>query len=64
MQTMVENYLDLTVDEVYDVITKINVWPRDFTSEMKTKFINQLIQHFLNRTGQKFDLYLVLLHSV
>ena len=49
MQTMTENYLDLTVDEVYDVITNINVWPRDFTKEMKIKFINQMINHFEER---------------
>ena len=49
MQTMTENYLDLTVDEVYDVITQINVWPRGFTKEMKIKFINQMIIHFEQR---------------
>ena len=49
MQTMTENYLDLTVEEVYDVITNINVWPRDFTKEMKIKFINQMINHFEER---------------
>ena len=49
MQTMVENYLDLTVEEVYDVITKINVWPSGFTIEMKIKFINGMIKHFEDR---------------
>ena len=49
MQTMTENYLDLTVEEVYDVITNINVWPRSFTIEMKIKFINQMINHFEQR---------------
>jgi hypothetical protein len=49
MQTMVENYLDLTIEEVYDVITNINVWPRDFTKEMKIKFINGMIKHFEDR---------------
>ena len=49
MQTMVENYLDLTVEEVYDVITKINVWPSGFTIEMKIKFINGMINHFEER---------------
>ena len=28
--TMTENYLDLTIDEVYDVITSINIWPQSF----------------------------------
>ena len=49
MQTMTENYLDLTVEEVYDVITKINVWPRSFTRVMKITFINKMIQHFEER---------------
>ena len=49
MQTMTENYLDLTVEEVYDVITKINVWPRSFTQVMKITFINKMIQHFEER---------------
>ena len=49
MLTMTENYLELTVDEVYDVITNVNVWPSDFTADMKISFINQLIQHFDER---------------
>ena len=49
MQTMTENYLDLTIEEVYDVITNINVWPRGFTKEMKISFINKMIQHFEER---------------
>jgi len=49
MQTMVENYLNLTVDEVYDVITNINVWPNSFTIEMKIQFINGMINHFEDR---------------
>ena len=49
MQTMVENYLDLTIEEVYDVITNINVWPRDFTKDMKISFINGMINHYEER---------------
>ena len=49
MQTMTENYLELAIDEVYDVITSINAWPRGFTSEMKTSFINGMIKHFEER---------------
>ena len=49
MQTMTENYLELAIDEVYDVITSINAWPRNFTSEMKTSFINGMIKHFEER---------------
>ena len=46
---MIENYLDLAIDEVYDVITNINVWPRDFTKEMKINFISQMIKHYEDR---------------
>ena len=49
MQTMVENYLELAIDEVYDVIININVWPSGFTAEMKTSFINGMIKHFEER---------------
>ena len=49
MQTMTENYLDLTIEEVYDVITNINVWPHGFTSEMKISFMNKMIEHFEER---------------
>ena len=49
MQTMVENYLDLTIEEVYDVITNINVWPSSFTNEMKISFIDQIIKHYEER---------------
>ena len=49
MQTMTENYLELAIDEVYDVITNINAWPIDFTSEMKVSFINGMIKHFEER---------------
>ena len=46
---MVENYLNLTIEEVYDVVTNINVWPSGFTKEMKIKFINGMINHFEER---------------
>tara|TARA_R100000805_G_C3568565_1_gene75273 strand:- start:505 stop:747 length:243 start_codon:yes stop_codon:yes gene_type:complete len=49
MQTMVENYLDLTIEEVYDVLTNVNVWPRSFTKEMKIKFLNGMIEHYEKR---------------
>ena len=44
MQTMVENYLDLTIEEVYDVITNINVWPSSFTQQMNMDLpqVNQM----------------------
>ena len=40
MELLVENYLDLTIDEVYDVISKINVWPPSFDKGKKIKFMN------------------------
>ena len=49
MQTMVENYLDLTIEEVYDVITNINVWPTNFTNQMKINFLNGMIKHYEDR---------------
>ena len=49
MLTMTENYLDLTIEEVYDVITNINVWPSSFTNEMKISFIDQIIKHYEER---------------
>jgi len=49
MQVMTENYLDLTVEEVYDVITNINVWPRGFNNKKKIKFLNGMIEHFEDR---------------
>ena len=61
MQTMIENYLDLAIDEVYDVITSINAWPSNFTSEMKTSFINGMIIHFEER--EEYEKCAELLHS-
>ena len=49
MLTMTENYLDLTIEEVYDVITNVNVWPSSFTNKMKISFINKMIKHFEDR---------------
>ena len=44
--TMTENYLDLTIDEVYDVITSINMWPQSFDKSKKIAFINHMIKYF------------------
>ena len=46
MQTMTENYLELAIEDVYDIVTNVNVWPRGFTKEMKTSFLNGMIKHF------------------
>jgi len=45
----VENYLDLTIEEVYDVISNINVWPPSFDQDKKIKFINSMIKYFIDK---------------
>tara|TARA_R100000541_G_scaffold41311_3_gene48767 strand:- start:25064 stop:25306 length:243 start_codon:yes stop_codon:yes gene_type:complete len=49
MELLVENYLDLTIEEVYDVISKINVWPPSFDTGKKMKFINSMIKYFIEK---------------
>ncbi len=49
MELSVDNYLDLTIDEVYDVITDINVWPGHFTTNKKIKFLNSMIKYFIEK---------------
>jgi|TARA_R100001163_G_C4998776_1_gene148698 hypothetical protein len=45
-----DNYLDLTLREVYDVLTGSNdPWPNRFQTEKKVKFIDQLIIYFQER---------------
>ncbi len=49
MEIAVENYLDLTIEEVYDVISNINVWPPSFDQDKKIKFINSMIKYFIDK---------------
>tara|TARA_R110001592_G_C12995200_1_gene735426 strand:+ start:264 stop:506 length:243 start_codon:yes stop_codon:yes gene_type:complete len=49
MEIVVENYLDLTIEEVYDVISNINVWPPSFDQDKKIKFINSMIKYFIDK---------------
>ena len=49
METVVENYLDLTIEEVYDVISQVNVWPTSFDDQKKIKFMNSMIRYFINK---------------
>ena len=49
METAVENYLDLTIEEVYDVISQVNVWPTSFDSKTKIKFLNSMIEYFIEK---------------
>lgn len=49
MEMLVDNYLDLTIDEVYDVISKINVWPASFDKKKKIKLMNSMINYFIEK---------------
>jgi len=44
-----DNYLDLTIDEVYDVISHINVWPPTFDTSKKIKLMNRMINYFIEK---------------
>ena len=44
-----DNYLDLTIEEVYDVISKINAWPPSFDQKKKIKFMNSMIKYFIDK---------------
>ena len=44
-----DNYLDLTIEEVYDVISKVNAWPRSFDKVKKIKLMNSMIKYFEER---------------
>jgi hypothetical protein len=46
MEALVDNYLDLTIEEVYDVISKVNAWPRSFDKFKKIKLMNSMIKYF------------------
>jgi hypothetical protein len=49
MEMLVENYLDLTIEEVYDVISQVNVWPPSFDNKKKIKFMNSMINYFIEK---------------
>ena len=44
-----ENYLDLTIEEVYDVISHINVWPAAFDTDKKIKLMTRMINYFVEK---------------
>ena len=45
-----DNYLDLTLREVYDIITSDDdPWPNTFETKKKIKFIQQLMDYFQER---------------
>ena len=43
-----ENYLDLTIEEVYDVISQVNVWPASFDTDKKIKLMTRMINYFVD----------------
>jgi len=49
METSVENYLDLTIDEVYHVISNIDVWPTSFDKNQKIKLMSSMIKYFIDK---------------
>ena len=49
METSVENYLDLTIDEVYHVISNIDVWPSTFDKNQKIKLMTSMIKYFIDK---------------
>ena len=46
---MEENYLDLTIEEVYDVISNVNVWPATFDVDKKIKLMTKMINYFVEK---------------
>ena len=45
-----DNYLDLTLREVYDILTSENdPWPNQFQPKKKIHFIQQLMDYFQER---------------
>jgi len=49
METSVENYLDLTIEEVYIVISNIEVWPTTFDQNKKIKLMTSMIKYFIDK---------------
>tara|TARA_Y100001972_G_C7548191_1_gene275604 strand:+ start:495 stop:737 length:243 start_codon:yes stop_codon:yes gene_type:complete len=47
--SMSENYLDLTIEEVYDVISEINIWPPSFNKSKKIKLMTRMIHYFIDK---------------
>jgi len=48
-QKAIENYLDLSLREAYEVLTSNkDPWPHNFQPSKKIKFIDQLIEYFQN----------------
>ena len=51
VRTLKENYLDLTVEEIYSIIdySESVPWPNNFTIEKKIKFLESIRDYFINK---------------
>ena len=51
MITLQESYLDLTIDEVYDIINEFDKvpWPNNFTIDKKIKFLESIRDYFIKK---------------
>tara|TARA_R100001377_G_scaffold46270_1_gene26539 strand:- start:934 stop:1176 length:243 start_codon:yes stop_codon:yes gene_type:complete len=49
METSVENYLDLTIEEVYIVISNTSIWPSTFDQSKKIKLMTSMIKYFIDK---------------
>jgi len=49
MRSNIQNYLNLTVDEVYNVITDINAWPGYFNERKKLRLLKSMIEHYIEK---------------
>jgi len=46
---MSDNYLELTVEEVYSIIIGAGVWPDYFDKEKKKFLLSQMLDYYANR---------------
>ena len=44
-----ENYLDLTIEEVYAVISNTSIWPSTFDQNKKIKLMTSMIKYFIDK---------------
>ena len=49
METSVENYLDLTIEEVYAVISNTSIQPSTFDQNKKIKLMTSMIKYFIDK---------------
>ena len=41
-----ENYLELAIEEVYDILCEQDYWPRHFTVKDKHDMLDQMMEYF------------------